>query len=163
MQMRGFALRKSMWLAVLTGLSLGQILLGLLPADASDIAGIWLGQDHDGHVEIKPCGSAMCGYIISILDPEIPASSHDEYNENPQLRTRPICQLQVLGELKKENDEWDGWVYDPRRGKTFSVDVKLQGANTLLVHGYRAIKFLGETKVWSRASKNIQRCLRPAS
>ena len=103
----------------------------------------------------------MCGYIVSILDPTVPANPHDAYNEKPELRTRPICELQVLGDLKKENDEWDGWVYDPRRGKTFSVDVKVQDANTIAVHGYRAVKLMGETKVWTRAGKNFQRCVRP--
>jgi uncharacterized protein (DUF2147 family) len=143
-------------------IAIGSIGLAPTPARASsDIAGIWLGHDRDGHVEIKPCGVAMCGYIVSILDKTLPPNPPDYYNEDPELRSRPICGLQVLGDLKKENDEWDGWVYDPRRGKTFYVDVKLQDPNTLMVHGYLALKLMGETKLWTRAGNNIQRCSRP--
>jgi len=92
----------------------------------------------------------------SILDKTLPPNPPDYYNENPELRSRPICGLQVLGDLKRENDEWDGWVYDPRRGKTFSVDVKLQDPNTLMVHGYRALKLMGETKLWTRRGQQYQ-------
>jgi uncharacterized protein (DUF2147 family) len=140
-----------------------QALLDVAPAHAADnIAGIWLSEDRDGHVEIKQCGPAtMCGYIVSILDQTLPPNPPDYYNEDEKLRSRPICGLEVLGDLKVDGDTWAGWVYDPRRGKTFHVDVKLQDANTLMVHGYLAIKLMGQTKLWTRADRNIPRCSRP--
>ncbi len=130
---------------------------------ADDISGIWFTDAHDGHVEIKPCGEAMCGYIASILDPTVPPNALDIYNEDTKLRTRLICGLQVLGDLKEEGDSWEGWVYDPHpdRGRTYSVEVKLRDANTLVVHGYLGIKLIGETKLWTRDSKIIRRCSLP--
>src|SRR5437764_537136 len=130
---------------------------------ADDITGIWLGHERDGHIEIKSCGPALCGYIVSILDPSIPPNPRDIFNERLELRSRPICELQVLGNLKHEDDAWGGgWVYDPRAGKTYDAMVKLQDANTLAVRGYLGIKILGETKFWTRAGKDIRRCSRPS-
>ena len=132
------------------------------PAHAApDVSGIWLGHDRDGHVEIRPCGQFLCGYIISIIDPSLPPNPRDIYNEKVEQRSRPICGLQVLGNLKNEGDSWsDGWVYDPRRGKTFDVDVWLKGPDTLAVRGYMGIRVLSETKIWTRAGKNVPRCAR---
>lgn len=105
----------------------------------------------------------MCGHVVSILDPKLPPNPHDANNENQKLRSRPICGLEVLGELKIDGGSWAGWVYDPRRGKTFQVDVKLKDASTLMVHGYLGVKFMGETKLWTRAGSNIRRCSHPAN
>ncbi len=153
------------WVLLLLAICVGPVCLAPLPTRAaSDISGIWLNDLRDGHIEIKPCGQAMCGYIASIIDPTIPPNPHDIYNENRKLRTRPLCGLQILGDLKDGGDVWEGWVYDPHpgRGKTFSVEVKLQDANTLMIHGYVGVKLIGETRLWTRDSKNFHRCSRPA-
>jgi uncharacterized protein (DUF2147 family) len=131
-------------------------------ASAADVTGIWLGHDRDGHIEIKPCGKFLCGHIISILDRSLPSNPRDIYNENPDQRARPICGLRVLGELKNEGSSWgDGWVYDPRRGKSYSADIWLNDPNTLSVRGYIGMKIMSETKVWTRAGKDIDRCVQP--
>ncbi len=139
------------------------LLLATTPAPAlDDITGVWLSHDRDGLVEIRPCGKSLCGHIISILDPTIPANPRDIYNEKVELRSRPICELQVLGDLKNQGDSWgDGWAYDPRVGKTYSAEVRLRDPNTLDVRGYIGIKLMGETKVWTRAGKDFRRCTRP--
>jgi uncharacterized protein (DUF2147 family) len=152
------------WLFSLLTLSLPSIFLGCVSAHAADaIAGIWLSDTRDGHVEIKPCGPALCGHIVSIMDPKVPADAHDVYNQQPNERTRTICGLQILGNLKKDGDAWEGWVYDPHqgRGRTYDVEIKLQDADTLIVHGYLGVKLLGETKLWTRASNSIHRCSVP--
>ncbi len=142
-------------------MTLALLLAPAASAAPGDVTGVWLGHDRDGHVEIKPCGKFLCGYIISILDKTIPANPRDIYNEKTELRTRPICDLQVLGELKNQGDSWgDGWVYDPRTGKSYSAEIKLNNPNTLELRGYIGIKFMGETRIWTRASKNIPRCVR---
>ena len=81
---------------------------------------------------------------------------------NPQLRSRPICGLPILTGLKIEGTAWEGSVYDPHRGKTFSVEVTLKAPNTLEVHGYLGLKLMGETQIWSRALGTVPRCSRPA-
>lgn len=168
-EQRKIVSRTSTWLQsslLLLAICMGSVFLVPLPIRAADdISGIWLNDLRDGQIEIKPCGQARCGYVVSILDPTIPPNPHDIYNENPNLRTRPLCGLQILGDLKDDGDAWEGWVYDPHpdRGRTYSVEVKLQDPNTLIVHGYLGVKLLGETRLWIRDNKNFHRCLRPAN
>jgi uncharacterized protein (DUF2147 family) len=147
-----------LWLLLLSAALLAPTNAGA----ADNVTGIWLGHERDGHIEIKACGSALCGYIASILDPNVPANSRDINNEKPEERSRPICNLQILGNLQDRGDAWsDGWVYDPREGKTYDAEIKLQDFNTLAVRGYLGIKMLGETKLWTRANKDIRRCKHP--
>ena len=60
-------------------------------------------------------------------------------------------------------ESWEGWVYDPHkdRGKTYSVEVRRQDANTLVVLGYLGVKLIGETQTWTRDSKTFRRCAPP--
>src|SRR5271156_5662213 len=85
-------------LLIATGMS-----LFATPADAADdISGIWLTAERDGHVEIKPCGDSLCGYIVTILDPAVPPDSRDIYNEDNKFQSRPICGLKILEGLKDQ-------------------------------------------------------------
>lgn len=126
------------------------------------ITGAWLTDVRDGVVNIRPCGSGLlCGYIQSILkDYGRGAAVRDELNENVRLRSRPICGLPILGALKQTAPKtWgDGWVYDPKRGKTFNVEVTLTRPGTLSVHGYKGIRALGKTVVWTRAAPTLPKC-----
>lgn len=151
-------------LAMVLTIGAGAVFLAPASAPAADdIAGLWFTEPRDGHVEIKPCGDAMCGYIASILDPAVPPDARDIYNEDTKLRSRPICGLKILGDLKDAGESWEGWVYDPHedRGKTYSVEVRRQDANTLVVHGYLGVKLIGETQTWTRDSKTFRRCAPP--
>lgn len=135
--------------------------LAPLPA-SSQITGAWLTDARDGVVDIRGCGGGLlCGYIVSILkDYGRGAAVRDELNENVKLRSRPICGLPILGKLKQlgPNTWGDGWVYDPKRGRTFSVEVSLAGSDTLSVRGYKGVRALGQTVVWTRAAPNQPKC-----
>ena len=50
------------------------------------------------------------------------------FNKRPELRTRPLCGLKVLGDLRRQDtNSWvGGWVYDPKVGKTYNLDIELQ-------------------------------------
>jgi uncharacterized protein (DUF2147 family) len=142
---------------------LASLLVLSAPAPASSqITGAWLTDVRDGVVDIRSCGGGlMCGYIQSILkDYGRGAAVRDELNENVKLRSRPICGLPILGKLKQlgPNTWGEGWVYDPKRGKTFSVEVTLTRPGTLSVRGYKGVKMFGQTVVWTRAAPNLPRC-----
>jgi uncharacterized protein (DUF2147 family) len=130
-------------------------------AERADFTGIWMTDKGDGATEIKPCGEQLCGFIYSILkvpDPQLPL--RDNRNEKTELRKRPLCGLQVLGGLKKVSaDAWgEGWVYDPDSGKSYSVEITLNG-NTLAVRGYVGTKLMGKTVQWSRATSAPAKCM----
>jgi uncharacterized protein (DUF2147 family) len=119
--------------------------------------GIWIDHTGRGAVEIVPCGQGgLCGRIIWMKQPldETGHPRRDQLNEDRRLRDRPICGLQVIGDLKPMQDgSWDrGWIYDPEQGESFDVEVRLKTPNVLQVTGYKGLKFLSETFRWHRAT-----------
>lgn len=133
-------------------------------AERADFTGIWMSDKGDGATEIRPCGEGLCGYIYAILsvpDPSLPM--RDNRNQKAELRNRPLCGLQVLGGLKKVADDayGGGWVYDPESGKSYSVEITVQG-RTLAVRGYIGTKLMGKTVNWTRAATAPKKCAPPA-
>jgi uncharacterized protein (DUF2147 family) len=149
--------------AIVKCAALASVLLAALSltASAQSIAGSWLTDTRDGVIEIRPCADQMCGYVKSILNDHGQGKQvRDILNENPKLRFRPICGLPILGNLQRISPgTWgNGWVYDPKRGKGFDVEVTLTQPDTLSVRGYKAIWALGQTVIWTRAASDIPQC-----
>jgi uncharacterized protein (DUF2147 family) len=132
-------------------------------ANDSGVTGVWMTDDGDGAVEIRPCGKDLCGYIYSILrlpNPSQPAL--DDRNANAALRSRPLCGMQVIGGVHATAPgQWGGgWIYDPKVGKTYGLDLTLQGQQ-LSVHGYLQGLFLGRTVTWTRPAVSPSKCAAP--
>lgn len=128
----------------------------------TDPGGIWYDDTGQGAIEIAPCGAFLCGRIVWLRDPltKTGRPQTDALNPDPAQRQRPICGLQVIGDLKPQtNGAWDkGWIYDPKEGKSYDVEIRLRAPDRLQVKGYLGVKFLSETFTWSRAPAQIQRC-----
>lgn len=129
--------------------------------------GIWYDDTGQGAVEILPCGDRLCGRIVWLQETlsQNGQPLTDELNPDPRLRNRPICGLQVIGDLKLQaGGVWDqGWIYDPKEGKTYDVEIRLRSPDQLQVKGYLGVKFLSETFIWQRAPAEIQRCAATAA
>lgn len=124
--------------------------------------GIWIDDTGQGAVEILPCGDQLCGRIVWLKDPNAKNGRPLTDILNPDLnqRQRPICGLQVIGNLKRQsNGSWDnGWIYDPKEGKSYDVEISLRAPDKLQVTGYLGVKFLSESFIWTRASAELPRC-----
>ncbi|MEM9357318.1 MAG: DUF2147 domain-containing protein [Pseudomonadota bacterium] len=150
----------------LTRMAAGTIMAIILSSSAAtangDIEGVWLNDTGKGAIEIKPCAQSMCGHIVWLKDTvgRDGRPLRDRLNPEPKRRTKPICGLQVIGRLKPQQDgSWDkGWIYDPKQGKAFDVEVKRLSENGLQVKGYLGMKLLSETFVWRRVEGDFARC-----
>lgn len=131
-------------------------------AAAGDPTGLWYDDTGRGAVEIRKCGSALCGNIVWLRNPTGKDGKPltDKLNPNSKRRTRRICGLQVLGGVKPQADgSWDnGWIYDPKRGAAFDVQLTLDSPRRLRVMGYKGVKFLSKTLFWKRAPEGLTRC-----
>ncbi len=132
-------------------------------AQNSDVAGVWIDDSGKGAIEIAPCdGDKLCGRIVWLKQPNDKSGKPltDGYNPKMNLRQQPVCGLQVMGDLQRvSGGTWDnGWIYDPKQGKQFDVEIKLRAPDRLQVMGYQGVKFLSETFVWTRAPATIARC-----
>ena len=98
-------------------------------ADPREV-GIWYDDTGKGAVKIEICTPTnFCGKIYWLKEPmaENGQPKIDSYNPEPSMRTRPICGLPVLGDLEQISDGGfdNGWVYDPKEGKSYSVALDL--------------------------------------
>lgn len=130
----------------------------------SSVDDVWLTDQGDGTVELKPCGNELCGTVYSILglpDPSRPPI--DARNEQPDRRSRPLCGMPIVGGMRKLGPgKWgDGWIYDPHVGKTYAAELALQSPNTLSVYGYVGLRFIGRTVLWTRVEGRLQKCSPP--
>lgn len=134
-----------------------------LPTDpANTFAGVWYDDTGQGAIEIAPCGEKLCGRIVWLKNPNDQTGRplQDGYNPEAAKRSRPICGLPVIGDLKRQrNGSWDaGWIYDPKEGKSYDVELALRGRDRLAVTGYLGTKFFSETFIWTRAPATLPKC-----
>ena len=144
-------------------LPLGQAAGQQQPVAANPINGVWIDDKGDGAIEIAPCGERLCGRIVWLKVPndKVGRPLTDGYNPEAAKRKRPICGLPVIGDLKlQQNGAWDaGWIYDPKEGRSYDVELRLRSADRLQVTGYLGTKFLSERFVWTRAPTALPRCV----
>ena len=147
----------------LIGLAVGVSFATPLAAMAQPVeAGLWYDDTGRGAVELVPCGQKLCGRIAWLKE-QVNAEGNplvDRYNPNPARRTTPICGLQVVGDAQKlSNGSWDhGWIYDPKTGSSYNVAMTLQGPDQMKVTGYKGIKLLSKSFIWTRAPSDLPRC-----
>jgi uncharacterized protein (DUF2147 family) len=132
------------------------------PAAASEITGVWMTDDGEGAIEIRPCGEERCGRIAWMKIPKGPDGKipTDSKNPNPGLRTRPICGLQIISGLRQQSDgTWaDGRVYNPDNGQTYGMKIRREAPDLVKATGYLGFELFGQTRDWRRAPKNLGTC-----
>jgi uncharacterized protein (DUF2147 family) len=122
------------------------VLLAATPAFAASPRGDWLVEDKTAIIHIDSCGSAMCGTIVWTKK----QGGVDENNPDPAKRTRPIMGLQLLLGMKPASDgRWEGDIYNPENGKTYSSRMWLKSDDMIRVEGC-VLGFLCGGQDWTR-------------
>jgi uncharacterized protein (DUF2147 family) len=118
----------------------GAIATALLHGSASAGDGKPYGNWSLGNVTVKvtDCGGKLCGTIISlgisVRTAEGPIKL-DRLNPDSSRRNRSLIGLPVLmGMRPTEISEWQGTIYNPQDGKTYSATINVVG-DTLTVNG----------------------------
>jgi uncharacterized protein (DUF2147 family) len=115
---------------------------------ATPIAGKWITAEKDSIIEIAPCGTNMCGKISKFLTP-VQGPPFDRNNPDPKLKNRPLLGLPILLALKDGGKQWEGNIYDPKKGKTYKSKAFLNPNGTLTVKG--CVAFFCQSFVWTAA------------
>jgi uncharacterized protein (DUF2147 family) len=96
-------------------------------------------------IRIAPCGEAFCGTISWTSNP-----GRDEHNPDPSKRDHSIVGTQILLRMHAAGaDRWDGKIYNPENGKTYTGHITLVDPNTLRVEGCLLLFCGGED--WTRS------------
>jgi len=115
------------------------------PALAADPTGNWLVKDQTAVIRIAPCADALCGTIAWPSQPGL-----DENNPDPGKRDRPIVGTQIIVGMKPAGgNRWDGEIYNPENGKTYSGHIILLSPDVLRIEGCLLIFCGGEN--WTRS------------
>jgi len=119
-------------------------------AAAEPITGHWVTGEKDAVVAIAKCGKALCGRIERFLI--MPAGGKDQRdvnNSDPAKRSRKLLGTAILTGLTANGDSWRGEVYDPKKGRTFSAEVRRKPDGTLEVKG--CFGPICQAQVWRKA------------
>ena len=111
---------------------------------APDPTGIWMDDTGRGAVEIKQCGTALCGNVVWVK------AATDASG----------CGKQIIGDVAPVGGgHWDnGWIYSPEKARKYDVELTPLADGTLRVTGYAGMKFLSKTMIWKRPSQDLQLC-----
>ncbi|QDH25718.1 DUF2147 domain-containing protein [Neokomagataea tanensis] len=110
---------------------------------ADGFVGQWLTQDKDGIFEIKPCGQALCGWLVGL----------DYTDEVPRdFEGRSECRLEMLTDFTPIDDRrWQGRILDPRSGHSYQARIWKDGPQVLKLRGFvLGVPLLGSTQKWTR-------------
>lgn len=135
---------------------------GEVPQEPPQELGIWYDDTGRGAIRISQCGSQLCGHIHWLKSAVNGAGEplQDVNNPDPAERRRRICGMQIFGKLVSNGDgSWEGgWIYDPKVGKSYNVEIRQLSVDTLEVHGYAGMKLFGKTFIWHKAPDDLPAC-----
>jgi uncharacterized protein (DUF2147 family) len=126
----------------------GMFFLAAGVAHAAEPLGEWRDEDGKATIRIVDCNSRIWGIIASEKTP----GTIDKNNPDKTKRARATLGIPILMNMKKdeeEKDRWEGEIYDPIRGKTFSSSIQVKSPNALRVEGCMAMVLCGG-QTWSR-------------
>jgi uncharacterized protein (DUF2147 family) len=114
-------------------------------ADMGDIYGVWRNPKNTVHVEIKPCGGRVCGYVVW-ANAKAQADAREGGTPN-------LIGSQLLREFAPDNNGgWKGKVFVPNRNMTLSGTAKPVTPTSLVARGCLLPGILCKSQVWTRIS-----------
>lgn len=125
------------------------VMLAAAPS-ADSVIGTWHSPTKNGVIEIRACGSSICGALVGGDDMKANPNARDVNNKDAKLQARPLKGITMLSGFTWSDGVWSGGkVYNPSDGGTYSGKITPTDANTLKLRGciiWPACK----TETWTR-------------
>jgi uncharacterized protein (DUF2147 family) len=128
-----------------------------LPARAADPTGIWLTENGEARIRIYRCGEALCGTVLSLKEPNDPATGKpklDKFNQDSSKRARPLIGIELMSGLKPSAapDRWEGSLYNPEDGNTYKGILSAQGLLAVKLQGCVLGGLICKSETWKRTN-----------
>jgi len=107
----------------------------------NDIVGVWNSPNKDSRVVIYKENNLYYGKVVWGSGTQ----TKDEENPDVTLRNRDLTGLVIL-----KHFTYDGTIYDPHNGQTYSCKMTLKNTYQLLIRGYLGISLFGRTEIWTK-------------
>ncbi len=125
------------------------LLLAAIPAawawDPQAVFGAWWTPDHDGVVDITPCGTSLCGIVTGVT--AFRRDGTAKLDTHGQSR----CHLQIIrGGSVNNNGVWTSHITDPDDDLTYTIQLRVDEHGRLRMLGYIGVPWIGETVFWTR-------------
>lgn len=115
-----------------TALALPFVLAAVSASYAAAPSGIWSMSNGKVTVRVSDCGSKLCAKIVGLKEPISKIDGKpkvDRENPDPDKRKRPLIGLSILIDMKPSGEgTWEGAIYNPDDGKTYSATVRHDGS-----------------------------------
>jgi uncharacterized protein (DUF2147 family) len=133
------------------------------------VEGVWR-TELQSEVTISRCEGGFCGAISKIVVPEHIVENVgaevlegmgvegfiDANNEDPALRNRPILGLQILSLVPSNQPAvYDGAIYNPEDGKTYSGYIQVLGPDTIRLNGCVLYNIICRGEDWVRVPQPV--------
>jgi uncharacterized protein (DUF2147 family) len=126
-------------------LTFAVLLLSSVPAEAADLTGLWLTQGHEAVMRVSPCGGGMCVAIAGVI------LDHPGDPTPVDYRGASQCHLKLVSDAMPVGPNlWRGHILDPRNGRVYGVELRLDSRGNLALRGFLGVPMLGATEIWTR-------------
>ncbi|SFL33429.1 DUF2147 domain-containing protein [Methylorubrum salsuginis] len=130
-------------------LALTATLLGIASGPAlaqkgGDLSGVWQTETAGSTVRIARCGAGYCGTIAATPGPGL-----DSQNPDASLRSRKLVGVQIMQAGTPSGEGFEGSLYNPKDGKTYSGSLTPKGPDTVEVAGC-VLSVICKRQTWRR-------------
>lgn len=130
-------------IALSTVMSSAPALADSAPATGGDLIGVWRNPKNSVHVEVRPCGKSVCGYVVW--------ASEKARRDAREGGTPELVGQQLFRDFSQEKGGvWRGRVFIPDIGRTFSGSAERLDARSLKAKGCLFASVLCKSQTWTR-------------
>ena len=120
-----------------------------------DVLGIWAS---DGSViHISEDSGQLSAVVVALMNPQytedeeygpVGADRRDDLNPDESQRQNLILGLELLSNYTFTGKRWEGKIYDPESGNTYSSRMEVDKSGNLKMRGYIGVPMLGRTAIF---------------
>ena len=112
-------------------------------AAAAQPAGVWRNPKNTVHIKVQPCGGNVCGTVVW--------ANARAKEKALKAGTPKLVGKQLFQEFRATGaGSWNGRVFVPDMGRSFSGSLKAKGPNAMVASGCLIGRFLCKSQIWTR-------------
>lgn len=112
-------------------------------AAAGQPSGVWRNPKNSVHVKVQPCGANVCGTVVW--------ANARAKEKARKAGTPDLVGRQLFQELRPAGaGSWNGRVFVPDIGRSFSGSLKAAGPNAIVAQGCLLGRFVCKAQTWTR-------------